>query len=242
MVVNVSETCFAHAQELTEHAARAGATAIALSPPCYFPLPQHDVLGYARRFSETASLPVFLYNVPQYAHNEFAPETVQELSQYSNIIGIKNSSGSLEYLKAVRGSTGHRPDFAVLVGNEEKLLPALHAGAHGGVCGGANMFPSLYAQLYDAALEGSHSQAEALHELVVRITEAVYTIGPAQTNYLRGLKCALSLLGVCGDALAEPLQSFDASERAELESRLSAILPLLEIQFQFDSRMERKSP
>ncbi len=228
VLINVSETAFTHSLQLSEHAANAGAMAVALSPPCYFPLTQQDVLYYVKRFAEKSPLPVFLYNVPQYAHNEFAPETVGELSRSPNIVGLKNSNGSLEYLHAVRKAVAHRPEFSVLVGNEETLLPALLAGAHGGVCGGANMFPELYVQVYDAVSGGRHSEAEVFQNLIVRVAKTIYTVGPAQTSYLRGLKCALSLLGVIEDVLAEPLHSFDRFERAELQTRLDQVLKAVE--------------
>jgi 4-hydroxy-tetrahydrodipicolinate synthase len=181
------------------------------------------MVSYVRRFSEKSSLPVFLYNVPQYAHNEFAPETVHRLSHLPNVFGLKNSNGSLEYLSAVRQATAHRPEFSLLVGNEETLLPALLAGAHGGVCGGANMFPELYVGLYEAVSKAHYSEAEALHELVVRVTDAVYTLGPSQSSYLCGLKCALSLLQMIENVLAEPLQSFGDSEHAELHERFNQV-------------------
>jgi len=197
---------------------------VVLSPPCYFPLDQELLFASARSFAQRSPLPVFLYNVPQYAHNEYAPETVERLSHAPNIAGIKNSNGSLDYLRAVREAVAHRPEFSVLVGNEEKFFPALLAGADGGVCGGANMFPELFVQLYESYLNGRHSQAEAHHKTVVRIADAIYTVGPSETSYLRGLKCALSLLGVINDVLAEPLRSLNPAQRGELEQRLNAVL------------------
>lgn len=224
LVVNISDTAFAHCLRLTEQAAVAGAAAVALSPPCYFPLDQEQLFRYAKKFCENSPLPVFLYNVPQYAHNAFAPETVRELSYLPEVIGLKNSDGTLEYLKAVRAAVAHRNDFSLLVGNEENLLPALSAGADGGVCGGANMFPKLFVQLYEAATNGRAAEAEPLQKLVVRMAKTVYGVGPLETSYLRGLKHALFMLGVIDDVLAEPLQNFQPAERTEFEKRFDCLL------------------
>ncbi|HZS53794.1 MAG TPA: dihydrodipicolinate synthase family protein [Bryobacteraceae bacterium] len=224
ILVNVSDTAFAHCLRLAEEAALAGASAVALSPPCYFPLDQEQLFRYTKRFCENSPLPVFIYNVPQYAHNAFTPETVGELSYLPNVIGLKNSNGSLEYLEAVRDRVAHRDDFSLFVGNEEILLSALAAGADGGVCGGANMFPKLFVQLYEAATNGCHEEAEPMQELVARIAKAVYTVGPPEGSYLRGLKHALSMLGVIENVLAEPLQNFNPEERAELENRFGHLM------------------
>lgn len=217
VLVNVSDTAFAHCLRLADEAALAGASAVALSPPCYFPLDQDQLFRHTKKFCENSPLPVFIYNVPQYAHNAFAPDTVRELSYLPNVIGLKNSNGSLEYLEAVRTRVAHRNDFSLFVGNEETLLAALLAGADGGVCGGANMFPKLFVQLYEAATNGRHAEARPMQELVVRIAKAVYTVGPSESSYLRGLKHALSMLGVIENVLAEPLQNFNAAERVQFE-------------------------
>jgi 4-hydroxy-tetrahydrodipicolinate synthase len=223
VLINVSENSFVHCLLLTEYSAKAGASAVVWSPPCYFPVPQEDVERNAAALSERAPLPVFLYNVPQYAHNEISPATAGRLSHLANIIGLKNSNGSLDYLAEVKKAVAHRPEFSILVGNEETLYPALCAGADGGVCGGANMFPDLYVRLFEAWSQGLRAEAEALHKLVVHLASAVYSIGAAQTSYLRGLKCALSLLHGMHDVLAEPLKCFSAEERDELKARLAIV-------------------
>ena len=245
VLVNVSDTALAHCFQLSQEAARVDASAVVISPPCYYPLDQRQLFAYTKKFCEDSPLPVFLYNVPQYAHNRFEPETVRELSYLSNVIGIKNSDGSLQYLETVRNGVAHRSDFTLLVGNEEILLPALRAGADGGVCGGANMFPRLFAQLFDAAKNGSHVEAEATQDLIVRVSKAVYTVGPRETSYLRGLKHALSFLTLIDNCLAEPLQQFDAAQCAELDERLKILVEEMTAEFKMDDHlsfpMERKS-
>jgi 4-hydroxy-tetrahydrodipicolinate synthase len=102
VLINVSENSFVHARLLAEYSAKAGASAVVWSPPCYFPVPQEDVERNAAAFAERSPLPLFLYNVPQYAHNEIAPDTVGRLSHVPNIVGLKNSNGSLDYLAAMK--------------------------------------------------------------------------------------------------------------------------------------------
>jgi 4-hydroxy-tetrahydrodipicolinate synthase len=225
VVVNVSDTCLSNSLRMAEFAGRAGASAVAICPPFYFPVTQSDLVRYLMNFAERAALPVFLYNIPQNAHHELNVETVERLSEVPNIVGLKNSSGSLEYIAAVSRIKRRRPDFAVLVGTEEILLPAMEAGADGCVCGGANMFPALFVKLYEAVMDNRKSQAKEMQEQVIRISEALYTVGAPQTSYLRGLKAALAELGVCREALAEPFGPFSEGEKEELRSRLNRLLP-----------------
>ena len=223
LIANVSDTAFEHTLRIAAEAAQSGAFAVALSPPSYFVLDQQQLSAYTRHFCERSPLPVFLYNVPQFAHTAFEPETVCGLAVLPNIIGLKNSDGSLEYLRQVQAGLVHGQEFSLLVGNEESLLEALQLGADGGVCGGANMFPRVFVELFQAVAEGRATDAERLQRIVVEVSDAVYRVGAPETSYLRGLKRALSALGLIEDALAEPLQNFEPAERAELDARFACV-------------------
>ena len=225
VVVNVSDTCLQSSLELTGFAARAGAQAVAICPPFYFSVTQGDLVRYLTAFGQSSELPVFLYNIPQNAHHELTPETVERLAAVPNIVGLKNSNGKLDYMSEVIQIKRHRPDFAVLVGTEELLMPSVEAGADGCVPGGANMFPGFFVKLYQATVERRKSEASAMQQQVVRIAESLYTVGAPETSYFRGLKAALAELGVCGETLAEPFGSFSGKERQELRSRLNRLLP-----------------
>jgi len=227
VVVNVSDTSFEESLKLARHAAGAGATAVAICPPYYFSVTQEDLLRYTQKFAEASDLPVFLYNIPQNAHVEFEADTVRRLADVPNVAGLKNSNGSVEYTSQVSQVKARRPEFSLLVGTEEIMMTAMEAGADGSVCGGANMFPALYVKLFDAMENKQLSQAKELQGLIARIAKEIYSVGPANTSYFRGLKGALAQLGVCGESLAEPLTVFNSEERQELRSRLNRLLPEL---------------
>jgi 2-dehydro-3-deoxy-D-pentonate aldolase len=227
VVVNVSDTSFEESLGLTRHAAEAGAVAVAICPPYYFSVTQEDLLRYARKFAHAADLPVFLYNIPQNAHVEFEADTVRRLADLPNIAGVKNSNGDVDYISKLSEVKTGRPGFSLLVGTEEIMMTAIQAGADGGVCGGANMFPALYVKLFDAIDSNQLSQATDIQKLIVRIAKEIYSVGPANTSYFRGLKGALAQLGVCGESLAEPLAVFNPEEKQELRLRLNRLLPEL---------------
>src|SRR5262249_41763435 len=113
-----------------------------------------------------------------------------------------------------------RPDFSLLIGPEELLPDAVLLGAHGGVCGGANLAPRLYVDLYQAASVGALERVRALQARVLRLTATIYHVGPSAFAFLQGLKCALSCLGLCTDVLAEPFQRFGPVEREKIHHAL----------------------
>jgi 4-hydroxy-tetrahydrodipicolinate synthase len=117
----------------------------------------------------------------------------------------------------------YRPDWSLLIGPEELLSEAVFAGGHGGVSGGANVFPKLYVRLYETARDRNVSRARQLHQQVMRISGSLYRIGRHPSAIIKGIKCALSCLGVCDDFMAEPFHRFRADERARVEKELNGL-------------------
>jgi 4-hydroxy-tetrahydrodipicolinate synthase len=198
---------------------------VAICPPFYFSVTQSDLVRYLAKFAERSDLPVFLYNIPQNAHHELTVDTVERLADVPNIVGVKNSNGKLDYIAKVSEIKRRRPEFTIMVGTEEILKPAMEAGADGSVCGGANMFPELFVNLYRAIIDKQETRARTMQEQVVRISEALYGVGAPETSYFRGLKAALAELGVCSDTPAEPFTRFNEEEKEEFRSRLNRLLP-----------------
>lgn len=96
-------------------------------------------------------------------------------------------------------------------------------GGHGGVNGGANMFPKLYVDLYNAARNRDVDKIITLQQKVMQISTTIYSIGSFGSSYLKGLKCALSVLGICSDFMAEPFHRFNEPERKKIEEAITTL-------------------
>ena len=103
------------------------------------------------------------------------------------------------------------------------VFPDVLLGGHGGINGGANMFPELYVDLYHAAVARDMETVSRLQPLVMQISSSIYTVGQHGSSYLKGLKCALSLLGVCDDFVAAPFHRFNVPEREKIRKALEAL-------------------
>jgi 4-hydroxy-tetrahydrodipicolinate synthase len=223
ILVGITDTSFSEAVQMAEWAAECEAQAVVVAPPYYFVASQAELDAYCKRLAETVELPVFLYNMPGLTKVAFEPDTVARLMDVPSIVGLKDSSAQMIYFHKVRLITAARPDFTLLIGPEELLGESVLLGGHGGICGGANLVPGLYVTLYEAARVGDLELVRTLHERVIRLSNLLYTIGTPNSSYLRGLKCALSCLGLCEDMLAEPYRPFAANERKMVEERLKVL-------------------
>ena len=223
VLVGITDTAYIESLHIAEIAAEAGADAVVVAPPYYVRYCQSDLLKYIECLSQALPLPLFLYNFPGLTKIPYAPETVKRASEIPQVIGLKDSSGDLSYLATVIGLVRNRTDFTVLIGPEEKLLDALRQGAHGGVCGGTNVYPDALVALQQAAWKGQWQCAEALQQQVNEMSKLLYSVGDPETSYLRGVKCAAAQLGLCRGVLAPPLQPFSETERLQIEKALHTL-------------------
>ena len=121
---------------------------------------------------------------------------------------------------SVRVRVGGR---GVHVGLPTRVLVAVRDGVRvrvGGVCGGANLHPRLYVELYEAAVSGDLNLVHRLQHRVLRLSARLYSVGDPPSGYLTGLKCAMSCLGLCSDRLAEPLHALSDDRRATIARHL----------------------
>jgi len=223
VLVGITDTSFVESVNITNKAKDAGAQAVVLAPPYYFPAGQGELLEYLKHLAPELPLPLFLYNMPYYTKLVFEPKTVRAAAAITGIVGIKESSGDMVYFHQLLSLLKKQPDFSLLIGQEELLAEAVLAGAHGGVCGGANLAPRLYVDLYKAASSRDLSTVETLHKKVMQISKAIYGVGKYESSYLKGLKCALSCVGICSDFLAEPFHRFRQAERKVIRRHLEEL-------------------
>lgn len=228
VLVGITDTAFAESVAIAKHSADVGADALVLAPPYYLHVGQPELQEYIGHLLNEMPLPLFLYNMPSLTKVMFEPETVRMFLQDPRIAGLKDSSGNMVYFHRLCLMLKERPDWSLLMGPEEMLLDAVFAGAHGGVCGGANVFPELYVALCKAAQSGDVARARELHSVVMQVSEQLYHVGRYPSAIIKGIKCALSCLGVCDDFMAEPFHRFRDEGRQRVQQTVEKLQNLVQ--------------
>lgn len=216
-LVGISDTSIADSVALAHIAKKNGADAVVSAPPYYYATGQSELAEFYETLIPQLPLPVYLYNMPSHTKVSFAPETVKRIAKDPKVIGFKDSSANGGYFQSVSYELRDRNDFAIFVGPEEMTAETVLLGAAGGVNGGANMFPKLYVDLYDAAVKGDITKVKELQKKVMQISRLIYTQGEHSSSYLKGVKCALGILGICSDYLASPYTSFDGEYKERIK-------------------------
>ena len=216
LLVGISDTSIADSVALTNVAAEHGADAVVSAPPYYYAASQPELIDFYNVLIPKLPLPLFLYNMPTHTKTSFAPATIRKIAENPKVIGFKDSSASGGYFQSVMHEFRDRPDFALFMGPEEMMAESVMMGAHGGVNGGANMFPKLYVDLYNAAVAKDVDKVREFHAKVMQISTSIYTVGSYGSSYLKGVKAALNVLGICSDVLATPFTKFDEVEKNKI--------------------------
>ncbi len=222
VLVGITDTSLVEAVSLARHAAAAGAEAVVTSAPYYFPAGQSELHEFIRQLVLELPLPLYLYNMPQMTKTQFEPDTLRRLAELDGIIGVKDSSGNLDYFRQVVEVAKARPDWRLFMGPEHLLVEALRLGGHGGVNGGAQVEPRLLVNIYEAAMNQDETRVAELQRRLLRLGE-IYRADSNASAVVKGMKCALALMGICSDVPAEPMTRFATPERKSIRTTLEGL-------------------
>ena len=212
ILVGITDTSFDGSIEIANHAHSQGAQAVVVAPPYYMPISQNEMMTYLEDLSSALPLPFVLYNMPSCTKLHLSIKTVKKARELG-AIGIKDSSGDMTYLYTLINEFKEYPDFSVMVGTELYLSDMVMNGGDGAVAGGANIFPKLFVDLYEASLNKDLETINLLRKKVLKIYNTLYNIGDTPTRITTATKCALSKMGICNSYMAHPLGEFNEKNR-----------------------------
>jgi 4-hydroxy-2-oxoglutarate aldolase len=201
-----------------EESAGMGADAVLVQPPAFYRGAMTDaaLLEHYRAVAAASPIPVILYQVPlRMSTLEFSSSLVADLAKIANVVGIKDSRGSLELVAEWVDRT---PDtFQVLVGSGAILYGGLEVGAVGGVLAVANLAPGPASAIHAAHRAGDSAEAGRMQELVAPVhVEIVAGMG------VPGVKAGLDLLGLRGGDPRLPLRPLPDRDRDNVVEVLAA--------------------
>jgi len=202
----------------TRDAKDLGVDAALVVTPFYFKLSNREVYEHYKAVLEAVDLPVVLYSVPKFTNFSLEPTVIAKLaSEYENVVGVKDSSGSIGTITEIVRLTGNK--ISVLAGAADVTLPTLMLGGRGAVIAVANVFPKLCSSLYNAFKRGDYEQASKIQRSISYINEVLIK----RHNQLSAIKEALKLRGLPGGYPRRPVLPLENEERKEIEDFLKAM-------------------
>jgi len=215
MIAGTGANSTAEAIELTRCAKSSRAEAALLVSPYYNKPTQKGLILHHQAIAAAVDIPQILYNVPGRTACDMQADTVAELAKVSNIVGIKEATGSMERLADIKRQVDD--DFALLTGDDSTTCEFILNGGHGAISVTANVVPAKMAEMCRLALQGKESEARAADAEIAELHRLLFI----ESNPIP-VKWAISQMGFGELNLRLPMTVLDDQYQQPLRQALVA--------------------
>lgn len=213
VIAGTGANCTREAIEWTRRAQQAGADACLLVVPYYNKPTQEGLYLHHKTIAEAVDIPQILYNVPGRTACDMLPDTVVQLAEIPNIIGIKDATGDLD---RGRELIDRCPEgFAIYSGDDGTALELILMGGHGDISVTANVAPKLMAEMCRLGLAGEAEKARSINTRLKPVHEAMFV----ESNPIP-VKWAVARMGLMQQAIRLPLTELSPSYHAPVTAAL----------------------
>lgn len=209
---------------LATRAKELGCAGVVAAPPYYYPLSQEMIEKYFETIADAVDIPIILYNIPLFS-SPLDYDVVKRLSRRKNVVGMKDSSGSMvdlvHFMDKVR-LIGE--DIHFMTGREETLFPSLMMGAKGCMTATACILPEIMIEIYQAWQRGDYDKAREVQFSILLLVRAMFAL-----PFPLGFKVALEMRGFNMGPPKQPLSDAERFKFRTVKVRIEKIMkPFLE--------------
>ena len=199
--------------ELTRHAKEVGVDGVLLVSPYYNKPTQEGLYQHHKAINDAVAIPQILYNVPGRTAVDILPETIGRLAQLENIVAVKEATGDLNRIPAIKEQVPE--DFVLLTGDDGTAVDFILQGGEGGISVTANIAPDQVRATYDAARAGDGEKAHQLDQPLRDLHKTLF----CEANPIP-VKWALQRMGKIQPYLRLPLTPLSDTCQAPLEAAM----------------------
>ena len=164
-------------------AEKAGVDAVLLVAPSYNKPPQRGLYLHFKSIADEVSIPCILYNVPGRTAVNIDAETIIELSNVRNIIGVKEASSNMEQISSVIKNTD--PDFKVWSGNDDETFEIISLGGYGVISVSGHLIANQIKKMINLTLKGNRESAADLDKNLLDINKILFIVSnPIPVKYV----------------------------------------------------------
>lgn len=199
-----------------------GYDAAMICPPYYFTMKQDDVIRYYKYMADQNIIDLILYKIPMFTNTIELP-SFEKLLNEKRIVGMKDSSGNMKQIAHEADIVRrNRPDFALMTGTDDCIVPALLAGCVGSVTAFSVILPEVNARIYELFNAGRITEAQDLNRKALRLLRladsVMFPSGYKLVYEQRGFS-----MGHCQVVDEQAIRALRLSMRAELDELFRGI-------------------
>lgn len=169
---------------LTEHAVKAGASALLIITPYYIRPPIDGMTEYYLELDKMVDIPWMIYHIPGRTAVSVNLDMLRELKSRSNhFAGMKHAVNDLGFVTECMVEFGE--DFRIFVGLEELSFPMMAVGACGLMNAVGNLCPQPLVRMCEAVWNNDLHKARTIHESLLEINQSIfYATNPIPLKYM----------------------------------------------------------
>ncbi len=209
IIANTGDNSTQRSVEASLNAQTIGVDGLLCVTPYYNKPTQAGLIAHFSAIASAVDLPIILYNVPSRTAISLSLESIVSLSHIENVVGIKEASGDLSFVKSILTST---IQFAVYSGNDDQIVDVIELGGHGVISVSANLLPATIQSLCQLALQHSTRLAYSLKVQLADIHRDLFI----ESNPVP-IKTAMGWLGFSVGPTRLPLVSLLPSSLTQLQ-------------------------
>ncbi len=213
IIAGTGSNCTRTAIQSTQEAEALGVDGVLQVVPYYNRPSQEGCYQHFKAVANATQLPVILYNIPGRTGRNLEPETVARLAEIPNIIGIKESAGSVDQAQKIRNVTP--PDFIIYSGDDALTLDFMTHGASGVISVASHIVGNQMQAMIKAFVSGNRTEARRIEAELMPIFEVLFI-----TSNPTPLKAALRLQGFNVGIPRLPLVAATDTEIAQIREAL----------------------
>jgi 4-hydroxy-tetrahydrodipicolinate synthase len=202
------------AVRLSKEAQDLGADGLLVVAPYYNKPTQEGLYLHFKAISEAVDLPIIVYNIPGRTGVNVEVQTLVRLSQFDNIVAVKEASGNLAQVMDIIEALGDR--ITVLSGDDNLTLPIMALGGKGVISVISNLLPKPMVEFVEAALKGDFKKAKELHYHLLPLFKAAFI----ETNPIP-IKTMMNLVGMKAGPCRLPLCNMQPHNLEKVKKILS---------------------
>lgn len=219
VLAGVGSTCTETSIKMARQAEKMGCDGVVACPPYYYPACGDNLSVHFEAIASAVNIPIVLYNIPLFSSP--IPQSVGvSLSKITNIVAIKDSSGSMvdlmHYIEQVRHL---HTDFNILTGREDMLAPALQVGAAGSMTASACIVPEVMAGIWHAYQDNNWDKMLRLQNALLPLLRLMFEV-----PFPIGFKTALELRGFEMGPLKQVVSTPEVSKVMTVKAKLKTAL------------------
>ena len=192
--------------EYTKHAESNGADAALIVTPYYNKPTQQGLYNHFESIAKSVKIPIIIYNIPGRSVVDMSIDTMMQLSNIDNIIGVKDATNDL--FRPLLTAANINKDFCYLSGEDGTALAFLAQGGHGCISVTANVAPKLCSDLHNSWRNNNIQKAQEINLKLAKLHNSLFLeSSPGPVKY------AASLLGLCSSETRLPLVEITESTK-----------------------------